>query len=103
MTVGRTRVKITLDGSLVYYYNVWVGDQVGQESILGMDFIIPAGNRLDLADGALCLPDEVRVCLAERRPPYRSNISAINLNDQHIVISCRSIYRSQDRRQSSQV
>ena len=25
-TVGRTKIKITLDGSLVYYFDVWVGD-----------------------------------------------------------------------------
>uniref|UniRef100_A0AAV1TPL8 Peptidase A2 domain-containing protein n=1 Tax=Peronospora matthiolae TaxID=2874970 RepID=A0AAV1TPL8_9STRA len=25
MTVGRTKIKITLNGSLVYYFNVWVG------------------------------------------------------------------------------
>ena len=29
MTVGRTKIKITLDGSLVYYFDVWVGGQVG--------------------------------------------------------------------------
>uniref|UniRef100_A0AAV1T966 Peptidase A2 domain-containing protein n=1 Tax=Peronospora matthiolae TaxID=2874970 RepID=A0AAV1T966_9STRA len=51
MTVGRTKIKITLDGSLVYYFDVWVGDQVGQEVILGMDFMVPAGIRLELADG----------------------------------------------------
>ena len=87
MTVGRTKIKITLNGSLVYYFDVWVGDQVGQEAILGMDFMVPAGIRLDLADGTLCLPDEVRICLAGRRPPYRSNISAVNLNGQHIAIA----------------
>ena len=85
MTVGRTRVKITLGGSLVYYLDVWVGDQVGQEAILGMDFMVAAGIHFDLANGTLCPPDEVRV-FAGRRPPYRSNIPAINLNEQHIVI-----------------
>ena len=33
MTVGRTKTKIKLDGSLVYNFDVWVGDQVGQEAI----------------------------------------------------------------------
>ena len=60
MTEGRTKIKITLNGSLVYYFDVWVGDQVGQEVILGMDFMVTAGIRLDLADGTLVLPDEVR-------------------------------------------
>ena len=41
---------------------------------------------MDLADGTLCLPDEVRIGLAGRKPPYRSTIQAINLNDQHVVI-----------------
>ena len=70
MTIGRTKIKVTLAGSLVYYCDIWVGDQVGQEAMLGMDFMVPAGIRLDLADGTLCLPDEVRIHLAGRRPPY---------------------------------
>ena len=68
VTEGRTNIKITLNGSLVYYFDVWVGDQVGQELILGMDFMLPAGIRLDLADGTLILPDEVIIHLAGRRP-----------------------------------
>ena len=64
MMIGRTKIKVTLAGSLVYYCNVWVGDQAGQEAILGMDFMVPAGVRLDLADGALCLLEEVRIHLA---------------------------------------
>ena len=51
-----------------------------------MDFMVPAGIRLDLADGTLCLPDEVRIFLAGRKPPYPSTIQAINLNGQHVVI-----------------
>ena len=34
MTEGRIKIKITLNGSLVYYFDVWMGDQVGQEAIL---------------------------------------------------------------------
>ena len=86
MTIGRTKIKITLDGSLVYYFYVWVGDQVGQEVLLGIDFMVPAGIRLDLADGTLCLPNEVRIGLAGRKTLYRSTIQAINLYDQHVVI-----------------
>ena len=33
---------------------------VGQDEILGMDFMVPAGIPIDLEDGTLCLPDEVR-------------------------------------------
>ena len=86
MTVRGTKIKITLDESLVYYFDVWVGDQPGQEAILGMDFMVPAGIRLDLPDGTLCLPDEVRIGLAGRIPPYRSKISAVNLNDRYVSI-----------------
>ena len=81
MKNGRKKIKITLDGLIVYYFDVWVGDQVGQEAILGMDFMVPAGIRLDLADGMLCLPDEVRIGLSGRKPLYRPTIQAINLND----------------------
>ena len=77
MTEGRTKIKITLNGSLVYYFDVWVGDQVGQEMILGMDFVGPAGIRLYLADGTLVLPDEVRIHLAGRRPLYGSSMQPI--------------------------
>ena len=71
LTTGRTKIKITLDGSPVYYFDVWGGDQVGLEAILGMDFMAPAGIRLDLADGKLCVPDEVCIGLAGRKPLYR--------------------------------
>ncbi|OWZ11898.1 hypothetical protein PHMEG_00015018 [Phytophthora megakarya] len=35
------------------------GDLSGQEAILGMDFMVPAGIRLDLAHGSISLPDEL--------------------------------------------
>ena len=52
----------------MYYFDVWVDDQVGQKAILGMDSMLPAVIRLDLADGTLVLPDEVKIHLAGRRP-----------------------------------
>ena len=55
-TEGRTRIKVTLDGNLVYVFKVWEGPMVIQDAILGMDFMVPARIRLDLADGTLCLP-----------------------------------------------
>ncbi|KAG2873640.1 hypothetical protein PC116_g27263 [Phytophthora cactorum] len=36
----------------------------GQDTILGMDFMVPTGICLDLADGTPCLLDEVRIQLA---------------------------------------
>ena len=70
MTVGRTKIKITLKGLLLYYFDVRVGYQVGQEAILGMDFMVKAGIRLVSAAGTLCLPDEVRIWLDGRKSPY---------------------------------
>ena len=48
--------------------------------------MVPAGIHWDLGDKTLCLTDEVRISLAGRRPPYRSNVSAVNLNDRHVSI-----------------
>ncbi|OWY92843.1 hypothetical protein PHMEG_00037981 [Phytophthora megakarya] len=67
MTEGRTRIKITFPGAYVYHFDTWVGDLSDQETILGMDFMVPAGFRLDLADRSLCLPEEVRTQLSGRR------------------------------------
>ncbi|GMF41616.1 unnamed protein product [Phytophthora fragariaefolia] len=62
MANGRMRVKLTLAVSLVYYFDVWIGTPTGgQGLILGMDFMVPAGVRLNLADGSLRLPDEIRI------------------------------------------
>ncbi|OWY96896.1 LOW QUALITY PROTEIN: hypothetical protein PHMEG_00032718 [Phytophthora megakarya] len=58
-TEGRTKIKITLAGYLVYFFDIWIGDLSGQNAILGMDFMVPAGVRMDLADGSMRLPDEV--------------------------------------------
>ena len=76
-TEGRTRIKITLNGNLVYIFKVWVGPMAGQDAILGMDFMVPAGIRLDLGGGALCLPDEVRIQLAGRRSLYGNKVTDV--------------------------
>ncbi|POM58039.1 LOW QUALITY PROTEIN: Reverse transcriptase [Phytophthora palmivora] len=79
MTEGRTKIKVTLAGSLVHYFDVWVGALSGQESILSMDFMVPAGIRLDLADRSLCLLDEVRIQLAGRRQLFSANPRRLEL------------------------
>ncbi|GMF18024.1 unnamed protein product [Phytophthora fragariaefolia] len=80
MAEGRTRLKITLAGSLVYLFDAWVGPPTGgQHLILGMDFMVPAGIRLDLADGTICLPDEVRIQLAGRRPLYGDKVEQVTM------------------------
>ncbi|OWZ10245.1 reverse transcriptase, partial [Phytophthora megakarya] len=78
-TIGKIRIEITLAGDLVYYADLWVGDLVGQHAILGMDFMVPAGVRIDAADGTACLPDEVRIHLIGRQPLYRSKMPAVNI------------------------
>ncbi|OWZ11911.1 hypothetical protein PHMEG_00014999 [Phytophthora megakarya] len=65
-TEGRTRIKVTLAGSLVYFFDIWVGDLTDQQAILGMDFMVPARIRLDLAHGSISQPDEVRIQLNRR-------------------------------------
>ncbi|ETI50611.1 hypothetical protein F443_05874 [Phytophthora nicotianae P1569] len=74
VTKGRTKIKAALAGSLVYFFDVWVGEMTGQDAIIGMDFMVPAGIRLDLADGTLCLPDEIRIQLSGRRPLCGSHV-----------------------------
>uniref|UniRef100_H3GBV5 Uncharacterized protein n=1 Tax=Phytophthora ramorum TaxID=164328 RepID=H3GBV5_PHYRM len=82
MADGRTRIKITLAGSLVYYFDAWVGPPTGgQDLILGMDFMVPAGIRLDLADGSINLPDEVRIQLAGRRQLYGEKVTQVKLGE----------------------
>lgn len=43
---------------------------MGQDAILGMDFMVPAGIRFVRSDGTLCIPDEAEIRLAGRRPLY---------------------------------
>ncbi|EGZ05050.1 Eukaryotic/viral aspartic protease, active site, partial [Phytophthora sojae] len=78
-TVGRTRVKITLAGNLVDYMHLWVGDLVGQHTILGMNFMVPAGVRIDTADGTACLPDEVHIQMIGRRPLYSARMHPVDV------------------------
>uniref|UniRef100_A0AAV1TZ67 Uncharacterized protein n=1 Tax=Peronospora matthiolae TaxID=2874970 RepID=A0AAV1TZ67_9STRA len=86
MTESRTKVKNTLNGSLVYYFDVWVGDQVGQEANLGMEFMVPAGMRLDMADGTVCLPDEARIQLEGERSPNGAKIRQIAADEKNLAI-----------------
>lgn len=78
-TEGCTLIKITLNGNLVYIFKVSVGPMAGQDAILGMDFMVPAGIRLDLGGGALCLPDEVRIQLTGRRSLYGNKVTDMRI------------------------
>ena len=73
------------------FFNAWVVDQAGQDAILGMDFMLPAGICLDLADGTLCSPDEVRILLIGQTPSYRATMQAITVAGQRVVIPARKL------------
>ncbi len=61
---GRIDIKITLGHSIVYFYEVWISDHhAGVDLLLGVDFLMSAGIRLDLYLGRATLPDEVRIPL----------------------------------------
>ncbi|OWZ19144.1 hypothetical protein PHMEG_0006665 [Phytophthora megakarya] len=78
-TEGRIQIKMTLAGSLVYFCDIWVDDLTGQQAILGMDFMVPARIRLDLAHGSIRLPDEVRIQLSGRRQLYSDKAKIVNV------------------------
>ncbi|OWZ19506.1 LOW QUALITY PROTEIN: hypothetical protein PHMEG_0006241 [Phytophthora megakarya] len=50
-----------------------------------MAFMVPAGIRLDMADGSLCLPDEERFQLSGRRQLFKGSSRLITF-DQHYTI-----------------
>ncbi|GMF46362.1 unnamed protein product [Phytophthora lilii] len=61
-TSRRASVKITLGWERVYVFDVWIMDHnAGVDVVLGTDFMIPAGVRLDLFNATAKLPDEVMV------------------------------------------
>ncbi|OWZ23673.1 hypothetical protein PHMEG_0001403 [Phytophthora megakarya] len=72
-TEGRTRIKVTLAESYVG------GDQSGQEVILGMDVMVPAGIHLDIAYGSNILPNEVQFLLSGRQQLYSDKTRIVNL------------------------
>ncbi|POM76003.1 LOW QUALITY PROTEIN: Hypothetical protein PHPALM_6807 [Phytophthora palmivora] len=84
-TKGRTRIKTTMAGSLVYVFNIWVEGLAGQDAILVMDFMVPAGIRLDLAYGSISLPDEVRIELSGHRQLYSDKDRLVTAGE-HIQI-----------------
>ncbi|KAE8996023.1 hypothetical protein PF011_g16076 [Phytophthora fragariae] len=89
-----------LAGYLVYLFDIWVGDLFDQEAILGMDFMVPAGIRLDLADGSLCFSNEVRIQLSGRRQLYNDKARIVRL-DQHLQIDVGNSMEVTMRRQTS--
>ncbi|OWY93932.1 hypothetical protein PHMEG_00036488 [Phytophthora megakarya] len=63
-TTRKTTVKITLGWERVYVFDMWVIDHcAGVDVLLGTDFVIPAGVRLDMFHSNAKLPDEVSIPL----------------------------------------
>ena len=68
MAGGRLHLKITLGWDVVYEFEVWVGNHNGGVNlILGTDFMMPAGIRMDMYQGRVRLPDEVVIPLVGRQ------------------------------------
>ncbi|GMF58980.1 unnamed protein product [Phytophthora fragariaefolia] len=63
-TTKRALAKVTLGWKQVYEYELWVMDHgAGVNVVLGTEFMIPAGVRLDLFHATARLPDEVEIPL----------------------------------------
>lgn len=52
---------------------------MGQDAIVGMNFIAKSGIRLYLSDGILCLPDEVRIQFSKRSTIYGNHNQALDV------------------------
>ncbi|OWZ02643.1 hypothetical protein PHMEG_00025759, partial [Phytophthora megakarya] len=59
------KAKVTLGWNTVYEFEFWVMDHSGSEVVLGTDFMIPAGVRLDLFNATAKLPGEEIVPLVK--------------------------------------
>ncbi|KAE9043033.1 hypothetical protein PR002_g3561 [Phytophthora rubi] len=67
-TQRRALMKVTLGWEHAYEFEMWVMDHsAGVDVVLGMDFMVPAGIRLDLFHGTARLPDEVMVPLLKSK------------------------------------
>ncbi|EGZ25127.1 hypothetical protein PHYSODRAFT_326193 [Phytophthora sojae] len=89
-TRRRALVKITLGWEQAYEFEMWIIDHsAGVDVVLGMDFMIPAGIRLDLFHGTARLPDEVMVPLLKSQSdeddqPYRTQPSCGPTDDLYV-------------------
>ncbi|KAG3230637.1 hypothetical protein PI124_g24265 [Phytophthora idaei] len=81
-TTRRAQVKITLGWEMVYEFEMWImAHSAGVDVVLGTDFMIPAGIRLDLFHGAAQLPNEIRIPLVKTKnmldsEEYGSHVNA---------------------------
>ena len=66
---------------------MWVGLIVGQDAIFGMDFMVPAGIRLDLENGTLCLSKEVRIQLSGRKTVRDNRVADVKLGQYSRILA----------------
>ncbi|KAE8974393.1 hypothetical protein PR002_g25928 [Phytophthora rubi] len=72
-TQRRAMVKVTLGWKHAYEFEMWIMDHsAAMDVVLGMDFMVPAGIRLDLFHGAARLPDEGMVPLLKSKESEES-------------------------------
>ncbi|GMF47171.1 unnamed protein product [Phytophthora fragariaefolia] len=71
LTSSRATVKVTLGWQVVYEFEVSImPHHAGVDLILGTDFMIPSGLRLDLYNSTARLPDEVEIPLIKSRSAW---------------------------------
>ncbi|KAG2931524.1 hypothetical protein PC117_g13435 [Phytophthora cactorum] len=83
-TKRRVLVKVTLEGRLEYELEMWVlPHNAGVDVVLGMDFMIPAGVRLDLYRSTAMLPGETTLTLLKSKKMEATPVG-------HREVPCRS-------------
>ncbi|GMF52379.1 unnamed protein product [Phytophthora fragariaefolia] len=82
LTSSRATVEVTLGWHVVYKFEVWImPHHAVVDLILGTDFMMPAGVRLDLYNSTARLPDDVEIPLIKTRsacftePTYGDRVS----------------------------
>jgi hypothetical protein len=74
--IGKVKIKITLMKTIVYFYEVWISDhKAGVDLLLGVDFLMSAGIRLDLYSGREILPDEIRIPLSNIKDVHENTMA----------------------------
>ncbi|GMF52036.1 unnamed protein product [Phytophthora fragariaefolia] len=81
-TTKRALAKVTLGWNQVYAYGLWVMNHgAGVDVVLGTDFMIPAGVRLDLFHATARLPDEVEIPLIKTQRMADTRIEGPHVPD----------------------
>ena len=84
---AKTKVKVTLGMSVVYYMDIWCGNiGEGTDCLLGMDFMTAAGVRLSAHEGTVRLPNEESVPLlaSGQRPRLPMQITVRNNQEAYV-------------------